>query len=121
MKKKVSRIRRSKATRSRIASSGLPRLSVHRTNLHIYASIISPDNSSVLLSVSTLGEGLRKQVLKQPGGGGNKAAAVLVGKLVAEQAKQKGIEKVAFDRSGFMFHGRVKALADAARESGLVF
>ena len=58
---------------------------------------------------------------KQPGGGGNKAAAVLVGKLVAEKAKQKGIEKVAFDRSGFMFHGRVKALADAARESGLVF
>jgi large subunit ribosomal protein L18 len=68
-----------------------------------------------------LGEGLRKQVLKQSGGGGNKAAAVLVGKLVAEKAKQKGIEKVAFDRSGFMFHGRVKALADAARESGLVF
>jgi large subunit ribosomal protein L18 len=89
--------------------------------LHIYASIISPDNSSVLLSCFNFGRRVRNQVSKQPGGGGNKAAASLVGKLVAEKAKQKGIEKVAFDRSGFMFHGRVKALGDAARESGLVF
>ena len=121
MKKKLARIRRSKSTRVRIEYSELPRLTVHRTNLHMYASIISPDKSKILVSASTLESHMRDQLTGKPGRGGNKKAASLVGEMVGKKAKEKGIKKVAFDRSGFMFHGRVKAVADAARQSGLEF
>ena len=121
MKKKEARIRRSKATRARIEQSELPRLSVHRTNLHIYASVIAPDKSKVIVAVSTLENEMREKLAKSSGNGSNKKAASLVGEMVAKKAIDKGIKKVAFDRSGFMFHGRVKALADAARQSGLEF
>ena len=90
---------------------------MNRTNLHIYASVISGDGSKVLASASTVEAEVRAQL----GNGGNKAAAELIGKRIAEKAKAAGIEKVAFDRSGFAYHGRVKALADAAREAGLQF
>jgi len=121
MKKKLARIRRAKSTRARIERSELPRLMVHRTNLHIYASVVSPDKSKILVSVSTLESEMRNQLTGKPGLGGNKEAASLVGEMVGKKAQEKGIKKVAFDRSGFMFHGRVKALADAARQSGLEF
>ena len=121
MKKKQARLRRSKSTRARIELSELPRLSVHRTNLHIYASVISPDKGQVLVSASTLESQMREKLIGKPGRGGNTKAASLVGEMVAKKAQEKGIKKVAFDRSGFMFHGRVKALADAARQSGLEF
>jgi large subunit ribosomal protein L18 len=90
---------------------------VHRTNSHIYAQIISADGGTVLASASSNDKDLRGQLSN----GGNVAAAAVVGKHLAQKAKSLGIEKVAFDRSGFMFHGRVKALADAAREGGLEF
>lgn len=93
------------------------RLCVNRTNCHIYAQIISPCGGKVLASASTLETGVRKDVSN----GGNKAAATIVGKLIAERAKAAGVEQVAFDRSGLQFHGRVKALAEAAREAGLKF
>ena len=122
MDKKVSRLRRARQTRAKIAqlglTSGISRLSVHRSNLHIYASIISGDGSKVLVSASTLEAEVRKEL---SGNGGNTAAAAAVGKRVAEKARSAGIESVAFDRSGFRYHGRVKALADAAREAGLKF
>ena len=91
-----------------------------RSNLHIYASVISSDGAKVLASASTLEKEVREQ-LGAPGKGGNAAAASLVGKRIAERAKAVGIDKVAFDRAGFAFHGRVKALAEAAREAGLQF
>ena len=106
--KKAQRLRRSRQTRIRIATQGVARLTVNRTNLHIYASVISGDGSKVL-------------ALGGSGKGGNAAAATAIGKLIAEKAKAAGIEKVAFDRAGFAYHGRVKALADAAREAGLQF
>jgi len=115
--KKEQRLRRARQTRIRIAQQGAVRLSVNRTNLHIYASVISGDGSKVLASASTVEAEVRAQL----GNGGNKAAAELIGKRIAEKAKAAGIEKVAFDRSGFAYHGRVKALADAAREAGLQF
>ena len=93
------------------------RLAVHRTNQHIYAQVISGDGRKVLASASTA----EKEVRSQLPNGGNRAAATVVGKRIAEKAKKLGIERVAFDRSGFRFHGRVKALAEAARESGLKF
>jgi large subunit ribosomal protein L18 len=96
-------------------TQGAVRLSVHRTPRHIYAQVIAPAGDKVLASASTLDAELRK------GATGNIDAAAAVGKLVAERAKEAGIEKVAFDRSGYKYHGRVKALADAARESGLEF
>ena len=89
--------------------------------MHIYASVISPDKSKTLVSASTLETQTRKVLTGKPGRGGNKGAATIVGEMVAKKAQEKGIKKVAFDRSGFMFHGRVKALADAARQSGLEF
>ena len=115
MIKRDKRQRRARRTRARIALSGLPRLCVHRTPRHIYAQIIAPEGGRVLTSTSTLSKQLR-ETLKQTG---NTDAAAAVGKQIAELAKQQGIEQVAFDRSGFKFHGRVKALADAAREAGL--
>jgi large subunit ribosomal protein L18 len=120
MDKKESRLRRGRQTRIKIAQLGVNRLSVHRTNLHIYASLISPD-AKVLVSASTLEAEVRTALAGQTGKGGNAAAAALVGKRVAEKALKAGITEVAFDRSGFRYHGRVKALAEAAREAGLKF
>ncbi len=117
MDKKQSRLRRAVATRKKIAGLRVHRLAVHRTNLHIYANIISPEGDRVLVSASSVEPEVRKELAN----GGNVAAAALIGKRVAEKAKAAGIETVAFDRSGFRYHGRVKALADAAREAGLKF
>jgi large subunit ribosomal protein L18 len=116
--KNISRLRRAQATRRRIARLRVVRLSVHRTNQHIYASIISAEGDRVLASASTVEAEVRGQL---SGHGGNLAAAVAVGARIAEKAKAAGIDTVAFDRSGFRFHGRVKALAEAAREAGLKF
>ena len=118
--KKEQRLRRARQTRIRIATQGVARLTVNRTNLHIYATVISEDGSKVLATASTAQADLRKS-LGGSGKGGNTAAASQVGKLIAEKAKAAGVEKVAFDRAGFAYHGRVKALADAAREAGLQF
>lgn len=116
MDKKNSRLRRSRKARAKISELGTPRLTVYRTPRHIYAQIISSD-AKVLASASTVQKDV-KGSLKYTG---NVAAAAAVGKVLAEKAKSAGIESVAFDRSGFKYHGRVKALADAARESGLKF
>ncbi len=113
--KNDSRLRRAKRARVRMRGLGVNRLSVHRTPRHIYAQVIAPEGDKVLASASTLDKDLRS------GATGNIEAAAAVGKLVAERAKQAGIEKVAFDRSGYKYHGRVKAFADAAREHGLKF
>ena len=118
--KKEQRLRRSRQTRIRIATQGVARLTINRTNLHIYASVISGDGSKVLASASTAEADVRKD-LGTSGKGGNTSAAQMIGKRIAEKAKAVGVEKVAFDRSGFAYHGRVKALADAAREAGLQF
>ena len=120
LNKKEQRLRRARQTRVRIARQGAVRLQVHRTNQHIYANIISPDGSRVLASASTLEPEVRAQ-LGGKGKGGNVAAAAIIGRRIAEKAKAAGIVKVAFDRSGFKYHGRVKALAEAAREGGLQF
>lgn len=111
------RLRRSRKTRAKIAGLKVTRLSVHRTNGHIYAQIIAETGDKVLASASTMEADVRKQVKY----GGNVAAAAAIGKRIAEKAKAAGIEKVAFDRSGYKYHGRIKALADAARENGLSF
>jgi large subunit ribosomal protein L18 len=111
------RLRRAAKTRRKQHELGIARLAVHRTNHHIYAQIISGDGAKVLAAAGTTTKELRTNLAH----GGNKAAAVAVGKLIAEKAKQLGIDAVAFDRGGFKFHGRVKALADAAREGGLKF
>jgi large subunit ribosomal protein L18 len=116
--KKEQRLRRARQTRARIALQGAVRLSVYRTNLHIYASVISGDGTTVLASASTAEKEVRDQLTAS---GGNVAAATLVGKRIADKAKAAGVEKVAFDRAGFQYHGRIKALADAAREAGLQF
>ena len=118
--KKEQRLRRARQTRIRIAQQGVARLTVNRTNLHIYVSVVSGDGSKVLASASTAEADVRKE-LGATGKGGNANAAQLVGKRIAEKAKAAGVEKVAFDRAGFAFHGRVKALAEAAREAGLQF
>jgi len=118
--KKEQRIRRSRQTRARIAIQRVARLSVFRSNLHIYASVISDCGTKVLASASTAEKDVRAE-LGGNGKGGNVAAAALVGKRIAEKAKAAGVEKVAFDRAGFAYHGRVKALAEAAREAGLQF
>ena len=117
MDKKESRLRRARKTRAKIRGLGKPRLCIHRTPRHIYAQIIDGTGDKVLASASTLDRELRKNMSAT----GNAAAAAEIGKLVAERAKAAGISAVAFDRSGFKYHGRVKALADAARESGLEF
>ena len=118
--KKEQRLRRSRQTRVRIAMQGVARLTVNRTNLHIYASVISGDGTKVLAAASTAEAEIRKEI-GASGKGGNVAAAQAIGKRIAEKAKAAGVEKVAFDRAGFAYHGRVKALADAAREAGLQF
>ena len=113
--KNDSRLRRARRARAKIRELGINRLSVHRTPRHIYAQVFAPGGDKVVASASTLDKDLRG------GSTGNITAAAEVGKLVAERAKAAGIDKVAFDRSGYKYHGRVKALADAARESGLEF
>ncbi len=117
MNKKDARVRRARKTRARIAEQRANRLVVSRSNCHIYAQIVAPSGDKILTSASTLEGDVRKDLKN----GGNKAAAAVVGKRIAEKAKQLGIDAVAFDRSGFKYHGRVKALADAAREGGLKF
>jgi large subunit ribosomal protein L18 len=115
--KKQARVRRARKTRVRIAEQRATRLTVGRSNSHIYAQLIAPTGDKVLASASTLEADVRKDLKN----GGNKAAAAVIGKRIAEKAKSLGIDAVAFDRAGFRFHGRVKALADAAREAGLKF
>ncbi len=117
MDKKTSRLRRARRGRSKIRELGMDRLTVHRTPRHMYAQVIAPNGSEVLASASTLDPEVKKAL----SGTSNSSAAAEVGKVIAERAKKAGIEKVAFDRSGFMYHGRIKALADAARENGLQF
>jgi large subunit ribosomal protein L18 len=117
--KKQTRLRRARATRVRIALQRSHRLTVYRSNLHIYASLVSPDGGKVLVTASTVEPEVRTQLTGAKGKGGNVAAAKLVGTRLAQKAKAAGIDTVAFDRAGFRFHGRVKALADAAREAGL--
>jgi len=116
MDKKVARIRRATRARRKLHELGATRLLVHRTPRHIYAQVIAPNGSETLVVASTTEKTINEQVKYT----GNKAAAA-VGKLIAERALEKGIKEVAFDRSGFQYHGRVQALADAAREAGLQF
>lgn len=117
MEKKIARLRRAKATRARIRELGVPRLSVLRTGQHLYAQVFTADGSQVLASASTVQADVRDGLKN----GKNTDAAARVGKVIAERARAAGIEKVAFDRSGYRYHGRVKALAEAAREGGLQF
>lgn len=121
MQKKESRLRRSRATRVRIGLQKVARLTVNRTNSHIYASVISGTDGKVVCSASTVEAEVRNQLASAKGKGGNVEAAKLVGTRLAEKAKVAGVENVAFDRAGYRFHGRVKALAEAAREAGLKF
>lgn len=115
--KKQARLRRATKTRARITESGRNRLCVNRSPRHIYAQIISIDGSETLVCASTVEKSIKEQQKLT----GNKDAAALVGKVIAEKALEAGIKEVAFDRSGFRYHGRVRALAEAAREAGLVF
>jgi len=112
-----NRLRRARRTRAKLRKLGAYRLSVHRTPRHIYAQILAPNGAEVIATASSV----QKKVLGEGKNGGNVAAAQVVGKAIAEAALEKGVKEVAFDRSGFIYHGRVKALADAAREAGLQF
>ena len=115
--KKQNRLRRARKARSRIKDLTVNRLSIHRTPRHIYAQVIAPDGGTVIASASTV----EQEVRKNTKGTGNVEAAAIIGARIAEKAKAAGVDTVAFDRSGFRYHGRVKALADAAREAGLKF
>ena len=115
--KNLARLRRARQTRLRIRDVGAVRLTVHRSNAHIYAQLTSAAGDKVLATASTLEKDLRGQLKN----GSNRKAAELVGQRIAAKAKEKGIEQVAFDRAGYRYHGRVKALADAARAAGLKF
>ena len=117
IKKKDARLRRARQTRARISEQKAVRLTVHRSNLHIYAEVIDSSGSKVIASASSLDKDVRGTLSH----GSNVAAATAVGTRIAQKAKEKGIEAVAFDRSGYKYHGRVKALAEAAREAGLKF
>ena len=117
MSDRVKRLKRTRKCRAIIKKSGFSRLVVHRTSCHFYVQIISADGSKVLVSAGTVEAGFKKIHPKT----GNVEAAASLGEIIAKRAKDAGIEKVAFDRSGFKFHGRVKALAEAARKNGLVF
>ena len=118
MDKKASRVRRARRARAKINQLGVHRLTVHRTPRHIYAQVIAPNGAEVVASASTLDKTISAEI---DGPGSNAAAAAVIGRSIAERAKAKGVDRVAFDRSGFRYHGRVKALADAAREAGLEF
>lgn len=115
MDKNQNRLRRARRTRAKIRELGVPRLSVHRTAQHIYAQVIAADGGTVIVSASSTQANVRKSLKST----GNIEAAQAVGKAIADKAKSAGVEQVAFDRSGFRYHGRIKALADAAREQGL--
>lgn len=117
MDKNIQRLRRARKTRAKIAELKVARLCVHRTNCHIYAQVIDATGGRVLASASTQEKALRSEIKN----GGNVEAAKLIGQRIAERAKQAGVTKVAFDRGGYAYHGRVKALAEAAREHGLQF
>ncbi len=117
MDKKQSRLRRARKSRARMRELGVPRLSIHRTPRHIYAQVLAPEGGTVLVAASTL----QKDFRAKAGNGGNADAAAEIGRAIAEKALAAGVKKIAFDRSGFRYHGRVKALADAAREAGLDF
>ena len=117
MKKKIARLRRARRSRQHIRELKALRLTVHRTPRHIYAQVIAADGAKVLAAASSVEKGAKSAL----GVKGNIEQAKAIGKLIAERAKAAGVEQVAFDRSGFKFHGRVKALADAARENGLRF
>jgi len=117
MDKKAARLRRARRGRAKIRELGAYRLTVHRTPRHIYAQIVAPEGGQTLVAASTVEKSLRDSLKAT----GNRDAAGAVGKLIAERAKTAGIEQVAFDRSGFLFHGRIRALADAARDAGLQF
>lgn len=117
-KKTVSRLRRARRARMHMRRLGAHRLSVHRTPQHIYAQIVSPDGGRTLASASTVEKELRGAT---SGHTGNKAAAEVIGRTIAERATAAGVQEVAFDRSGFAYHGRIRALADAARDHGLQF
>lgn len=117
MSNKISRIRRARKTRLKIAELGVTRLVVYKSNCHIYAQVVTGEGSKILVSASSA----EKEIKAAVKNGGNVEAAQLVGKAIAAKATAQGITQLAFDRSGFRFHGRVKALADAARENGLVF
>jgi large subunit ribosomal protein L18 len=117
MDKKIARLRRARSARGRIRKLAVPRLTVHRSGQHIYAQVIAADGANVLAAASTLQKGVRDGLA----GTKNKIAAAVVGKAIAQKARAAGVESVAFDRSGFRYHGRVAALADAAREGGLKF
>lgn len=117
MDKKAARIRRATRTRRKLQELGVTRLVVHRTPRHIYAQVIAPTSSEVLVAASTV----EKVIAEQLKSTGNKDAAAAIGKAIAERALEKNIRVVSFDRSGFQYHGRVRALADAARETGLQF
>lgn len=117
MDKKTARLRRATRARKKMQELGANRLVVHRTPRHIYAQVIAPNSTEVLASASTVEKALGEDLSSK----GNVSAAAVIGKVIAERASAKGVTKVAFDRSGFKYHGRVKALADAAREAGLQF
>ena len=117
MDKKTSRLRRAKKARAHIRKLGANRLCIYRTPRHIYAQVIAPNGSEIIASASTVEKAVKGDAKTT----GNVDAAKLIGKLIAERAQAKGVTEVAFDRAGFKFHGRVKALADAARENGLKF
>lgn len=117
MEKKIARQRRAKKARARMNRLGMPRLTVYRSGRHLYAQVIEPKTGNVLAAASTLQDTVRKGLKSYK----NIEAAKRVGEMIGERAKAAGLEKVAFDRSGFRYHGRVKALADAAREAGLKF
>ncbi len=117
MKKRIARLRRAKSTRSHIRKLNVPRLSVLRTGQHVYAQLFSADGAKVLASASTVQADVKEGLKSHK----NIEAATKVGRAIAEKAKAAGIDKVAFDRSGYRYHGRIKALADAAREGGLQF
>ena len=117
LNKRESRLRRARKARAQIRRIGTPRLTVHRSGQHIYAQVISAEGGEVLASANTLQKDVREGLESTS----NKAAAEAVGKAIAERAKKAGLTRVAFDRSGFRYHGRVKVLADAAREGGLEF
>ena len=117
MDKKTTRLRRARRTRSKIRELGVPRLTIHRTPRHMYAQIITGDDNKVVAAVNTLQSDVKAELKVT----GNADAAAIVGKKIGEKAVAAGVSEVAFDRSGFKYHGRVKALADAAREAGLKF
>lgn len=117
MSKKIARLRRAKSTRAHIRELGVPRLSVLRTGQHLYAQLFTADGSKVLAAASTTQADVREGLKN----GKNAEAAAKVGRVIAEKARAAGVDKIAFDRSGYRYHGRIKALADAAREGGLQF